>query len=134
MNERRLHQPAMHLCARLVPAVMFVFVVSGASLAILGGAPWSDGLPTVGLCLALGWFLRATYWRTQPVHASATHLIVGRGRHQRQIPFSDLVSRHRPWWAFNLRGRLQTIVLRDGSEVLFFPDSEAEDFLRIRMS
>ena len=129
---RRLYDPAVHFGFRVVPGILFAMMAVAVYGMLRDGAEAWIGLVGAAIPVAGVLALGATCWRTRPLFGSASHLLVGRGPRARQVPFAEVISLDRPWWAFNPVFAAHQITLRDGSQVLFFPSVDAEGFLRAR--
>jgi hypothetical protein len=133
-DPRRLYDPVVHYGYRAIPgAILALMPVALYGMARDGAELWVLAA-AAAMPIVIAIVLSATFWRTRPLHATATHLLVGRGPTARQIPFTDLASLDRPWWAFNPVFAAHVLLLRDGTEILFFPAPGAEALLRGRLS
>jgi hypothetical protein len=133
---RRLHNRALHVGVRVGGALFAaVTFVAAVSIALEQRAQHPFALAILALPFTVLLLMRATVWRTRPVHASDTHLEVGPRAHARRVPFADLVSIDRPWWAYpdTLFSPLE-LTVRNAPPVLFFPADGAQPFLATHLA
>ena len=91
-DRRRLHDPMVHIGYRVVPAVFFLLMAVAVYGMLRDGAPVWMGLVAAAIPAGGSLLLARTFWRTRPLYASSTHLLVGSGPGARQIPFPDVAA------------------------------------------
>jgi hypothetical protein len=130
-ERRRLYHRGLHLGLRVGGGIFAaVTFVAAVSIAIEQRTQNPFALAILALPFTVLLLMRATVWRTRPVHATDGHLEIGSGAQARLVAISDLVAIGRPWWAHpdKLFSPLE-ITVRDAPPILFFPAENARAFL-----